>query len=108
MLQMNPEKDVVMEFIRNQNYKYIRAMGVFFLRLTGNAKEIYETLEPYYADYRRLAFREISGQFSILHMDELIDKLLRDENFCEINLPRITKRYILEEDNEIKPYVSQL
>lgn len=33
-----------------------------------------------------------------LHMDELIDILLHEERFCDINLPRLTRRFILEED----------
>jgi pre-mRNA-splicing factor 38A len=55
-------------------------------------------LEPLYSDYRRLAFRKDDGKFEILHMDEFIDMLLREEIYCDVTLPRINKRFILEED----------
>jgi pre-mRNA-splicing factor 38A len=59
-------------------------------------------LEPIYADFRRIKFRETSGQFTTIHIDEVVDKLLRDEHFCEVMLPRIPKRWVLEEANKLK------
>ena len=37
-----------------------------------------------------------------MHIDEVVDNLLRDERFCEVMLPRIQKRYVLEQ-NEVLP-----
>jgi len=59
-------------------------------------------LEPLYSDYRRVAFRETSGKLSILHMDEIVDKLLREDHFCEVMLPRIPKRWVLEDIDKLK------
>ena len=41
-------------------------------------------------------------------MDEFIDDLLREERVNDVILPRIQKRHILEEANEIEPRVSLL
>jgi pre-mRNA-splicing factor 38A len=41
-------------------------------------------------------------------MDEFIDKLLRDDLFCDVTLPRISKRYVLEEEGLLEPYQSAL
>ena len=30
-----PEKEIVVEFIKNEDYKYVRALGAYYLRLTG-------------------------------------------------------------------------
>lgn len=54
LLQIQPEKDIVIEFIRQENFKYIRALGAFYLRLVGNPLDIYKYLEPLYNDYRKL------------------------------------------------------
>ena len=35
MLQIQPEKEIVVEFIKNEDYKYVRALGAYYLRLTG-------------------------------------------------------------------------
>lgn len=33
MLQIQPEKEIVIEFIKNEEYKYVRLLGAFYLRL---------------------------------------------------------------------------
>lgn len=40
MLQIQPEKDIVVEFIKNEEYKYVRALGAFYLRLVGTSVEV--------------------------------------------------------------------
>ncbi|KAH8373065.1 hypothetical protein KR009_011224 [Drosophila setifemur] len=108
MLQIQPEKDIVVEFIKNEEFKYVRALGAFYLRLTGAALDCYKYLEPLYIDNRKLRRQNRAGQFEIVYMDEYIDELLRNDRVCDIILPRIQKRSILEENNEIEPKVSVL
>ena len=38
-------------------------------------------------------------------MDEFIDELLHDERVCDIILPRIQKRQVLEETEQLDPRV---
>ncbi len=94
----------MLEFIKNKDYKYIRALGAFYWRLVGRAADIYKVLEPLYSDYRRLVIRRDSGQFEELHMDEFIDALLGEESYCDVTLPRISKRHVLEEEGMLDPY----
>ncbi len=37
MLQIQPDKDIIIEFIRNEDYKYVRLLGVRVCRLAGTA-----------------------------------------------------------------------
>lgn len=108
MLQIQPEKDIVVEFIKNEDYKYVRALGAFYLRLTGTSVDCYKYLEPLYNDNRKLRHQNRAGNYEIIHMDEFIDQLLREDRVCDIILPRIQKRSILEENNELEPKVSAL
>ncbi|XP_041972456.1 pre-mRNA-splicing factor 38-like [Aricia agestis] len=108
MLQIQPEKDIVVEFIKNEEFKYVRALGAFYMRLTGSSVDCYKYLEPLYNDNRKLRRQTREGQFEIVHMDEFIDELLREERLCDVILPRIQKRNILEENNELDPKVSAL
>lgn len=108
MLQIQPEKDIVVEFIKNEEFKYVRALGAFYLRLTGTSVDCYKYLEPLYNDNRKLRHQNRAGHFEIIHMDEYIDQLLRNDRVCDIILPRIQKRHILEENNELEPKVSAL
>jgi len=62
MLQIQPDKDIVFEFIKNEEYKYVRILGAFYLRMTGTPLEIYGYLEPLYNDYRRLRRRTDTGR----------------------------------------------
>eukprot|EP00002_Diphylleia_rotans_P009881 TRINITY_DN2023_c0_g1_i3.p1 TRINITY_DN2023_c0_g1~~TRINITY_DN2023_c0_g1_i3.p1 ORF type:complete len:254 (-),score=53.13 TRINITY_DN2023_c0_g1_i3:916-1677(-) len=95
MLQLQPDREIIIEFIKNEDYKYVRALGLFYMRLVGRPQDVYQYLEPYYSDYRKLCYRETQG-FSIIHMDEFIEKLLNEDMVCEIVLPRIPKRAILQ------------
>lgn len=108
MLQIQPEKDIVVEFIKNEEFKYVRALGAFYMRLTGSSLDCYKYLEPLYNDNRKLRRQNRQAQFEIVHMDEFIDELLRDERVCDVILPRIQKRHILEENNELEAKVSAL
>lgn len=108
MLQIQPEKDIVVEFIKNQEFKYVRALGAFYLRLTGTSIDCYKYLEPLYNDNRKLRRQNREGQYEIVHMDEFIDELLRNDRVCDIILPRVQKRHILEENNDLEPKTSAL
>ena len=107
-LQIQPEKDIVIEFIKNEEFKYVRALGAFYLRLTASAVDCYKYLEPLYNDYRKIRRQNRMGQFEVVHMDEFIDDLLREERVCDVILPRIQKRSILEENGDLDPKVSLL
>ena len=72
-----------------------------------NHKQIYEKLEPMLSDYRRMAIRSSQG-YQIIHMDEFVDQLINQEIVCNVNMPRLSKRYVLEEDGLLKPYQSKL
>jgi pre-mRNA-splicing factor 38A len=75
------------------NYNYVRENNTSY-KLTDIEKKIRKYCNKF-IEY---------NQNMIIYMDEFIDKLLRAERFCDINLPRITKRYVLENNQEIEPY----
>uniref|UniRef100_A0A914ELX8 Pre-mRNA-splicing factor 38 n=2 Tax=Acrobeloides nanus TaxID=290746 RepID=A0A914ELX8_9BILA len=108
MLQLQPDKEIAIEFIRQEEYKYIRALGAMYVRLTCNSVEIYKFLEPLYNDYRKMRYMNKMGKFELLHMDEFIDHLLRDERNCDIQLPRLQKRQALEDTDQLELYQSAL
>lgn len=109
MLQIQPEKDIIVEFIRQEDFKYVRALGAAYMRLTGTSLDCYKYLEPLYNDYRKLRRQNRqAGGFEVVHMDELIDELLKSERVFDVILPRIQKREVLEELNQIEPRVSAL
>lgn len=70
MLQIQPEKEIVIEFIKNEDYKYVRILGAFYLRITGSDIDVYRYLEPLYNDYRKLRRKLADGRwfpFSFIH-----------------------------------------
>lgn len=54
MLQIQPEKEIVVEFLRNEEFKYVRALAGFYLRLTATSIDCYKYLEPILSDNRKL------------------------------------------------------
>jgi pre-mRNA-splicing factor 38A len=108
MLQIQPTKDIIIEFIKNPDYKYVRILGAIYLRIIGTAAECYKYLEPLYNDYRKIKYKNRQGKFELTYVDEFIDKLLREDRVCDVILPRIQKRHVLEETEQLEPRVSAL
>lgn len=61
MLQIQPEKEIIVEFIKNQDFKYVRVLGAFYLRLTGSSLDCYNYLEPLLNDYRKIRRQNREG-----------------------------------------------
>ncbi|KAJ7273380.1 PRP38 family-domain-containing protein [Mycena rebaudengoi] len=107
LLQIQPEKEILVEYLRADEFKYLRALAAFYIRMTFRAVDVFELLEPLLKDYRKLRLRNMAG-YSLTYMDEFIDQLLTEERVCDIILPRLTKRSTLEENGEIGPRQSRL
>ena len=65
MLQIQPEKEIISEFIKDKEFKYLRALAAFYLRLVGEPVEIYDELEPLYKDYRWESVRHSRANVSM-------------------------------------------
>ena len=94
--------------------------------MTFRAAEVYEVLEPLLKDYRKLRYRDQSKHtqqpvtvqsvsfkrnpagYYLTYIDEFVDQLLNEERVCDIILPRIPKRAVLEENGELAPRQSRL
>lgn len=76
-------------------------------------------------DYRKLRVREVGmslmllpllrgirlmriGRYTVTHFDDFIDELLTQDRVCDIILPRLTQRAVLEETEGLAPRKSLL
>ena len=134
LLQLVPEKEVILEYLnfrddtdeedaeddsakrlngsgtsvrRPGEFKYLRALAAFYIRLTWDAVDIYQTLEPLLADYRKLKRRTKEG-FVLTHMDDFIDDLLTKDRVCSTSLWKLPSRDALEDLEKLEPRVSLL
>lgn len=91
--------------------------------MTFRAVEVYDLLEPLLKDFRKIRNRNMGkpdlgflhcsltmllGGYELTFMDEFVDSLLTQERVCDIILPRLQKRQILEENGDIGPRKSRL
>jgi pre-mRNA-splicing factor 38A len=107
-------------FVHSPSYfpgRYLRALAAIYIRMTFRAVDVYEILEPLLKDYRKLRYRDQGKHTCHIHMsrllqpylagyyltyiDEFVDQLLNDERVCDIILPRLPKRAVLEENGEL-------
>ncbi|KAH0994418.1 hypothetical protein GBA52_018282 [Prunus armeniaca] len=102
MLQIQPEKEIVIEFIKNDDYKYVRILGAFYLRLMGTDTDVYQYLEPLYNDYRKSRRNLADRNYTLTHVDEVIDELLTKDYSCDIVMPRSKKRWTLEANGSLE------
>lgn len=107
-VQIAPERQVALEYARQGEYKYLRCLGAFYLRLVCSPAQVYEYLEPLLTDYRKLRVRCKSGTFKLSHVDELIDSLLWNDYACNIALPRLPPRVVLERERYLQTRESPL
>jgi pre-mRNA-splicing factor 38A len=61
MLQIQPDKDIIVEFIKNEDFKYVRALGAYYMRLTGTSLDCFNYLEPLLNDNRKLRRQNREG-----------------------------------------------
>ena len=94
--------------------------------MTFRAVDVYELLEPLLKDYRKLRLRNMCRHlddtlesclkfffffvagYSLVFMDEFVYELLSEERVCDIIMPRLIKRQVLEENGDIGPRKSRL
>ncbi|KAL7273687.1 hypothetical protein RUND412_003429 [Rhizina undulata] len=107
LLQLQPPREIVLEYLHDPEFKYLRALAAFYIRLTWKAVDIFKTLEPLMTDYRKLRVRGMGG-WSLTYTDEFIDDLLTKERVCDIALPHIKTRAMLEDAEELEPRDSAL
>jgi len=108
MLQIQPEKDIIIEFIKQDEFKYVRALGSYYLRLVYPSLDCHKYLAPLLNDYRKLRVMDRNGIFKLTYVDQFIDDLLREDRVSDVVLPRIQKRWVHEANNELEPRVSLL
>lgn len=78
-----------------------------YIRLTFRSMEVYEILEPLMKDYRKLRYHQVGG-YILTTFDEFVDDLLIKDRVCDIILPRLTRRDVLEETEGLPPRKSLL
>jgi hypothetical protein len=80
--------------------------------------EVYEILEPLMKDFRKLRLQHVggcgewarlmAGGYELTYFDEFIDELLTKDRVCDIILPRLTQRAVLEDTEGLHPRKSLL
>ena len=108
LLQIQPEVEIVLEYIRNEEFKYLRLLGAFYLRLTGRPAEVYQYLEPLYNDYRRIRVVNPDGSYSLDHVDAAVHMLLTKPYAFDVALPRLPGRPALEAGGFLEPWQSPM
>jgi pre-mRNA-splicing factor 38A len=109
LLQLAPSDEILKEYIEygGEKFKYLRALALFYVRLTRQAKDVYLTLEPYLEDRRKLRRKGRAGT-SLTFMDVFVDDLLTKERVCATSLWKMPKRDVLEDLEVLEPRVSPL
>lgn len=108
LLQLMPEKDIVLEYLHQTEFKYLSALAAFYVRLTFTPKEVFRTLEPMLADYRKIRRRTREGAYALTYMDQFVDDLLTKERVCGTSLMKLPLRTVLEDLGQLEVRESPL
>ena len=109
MLTLVPDKEIVLELLKTggDEWKYLRALAAFYVRLTFDASGVYKTLEPLLEDSRKLRQRR-KEEYVLVHMDEFVDNLLTKDRVCGTSLWKLPSRQVLEDLEQLEERVSPL
>ena len=109
LLTLTPEKEIILEYLNNggEEFKYLRALAAFYIRLTFDPADIYQTLEPLLEDSRKLRRRRKEA-YVLTHMDEFIDELLTKDRSCATSLWKLPARMHLEDLDLLEERISPL
>ncbi|KAG5981818.1 hypothetical protein E4U43_006542 [Claviceps pusilla] len=109
LLELGPSDDILAEYLSygGEQFKYLRALASFYYRMTRQAKDVYQTLEPFLEDRRKLRRKGRAGT-TLTYVDEFVDDLLVKERVCATSLWKMPKREILEDLELLEPRVSPL
>ena len=108
LLQLLPDRDVVLEYLHQKSFKYLSALAAFYVRLTFDPVDVYLTLEPLLGDYRKLRRRTKDGSYFLTFMDQFVDDLLTKERVCGTSLRKLPRRTLLEDLGQLEDRQSPL
>lgn len=102
LLQLMPERSIVLEYLHQTEFKYLAALAAFYVRLTFTPKDVFLTLEPMLADYRKIRRRTKDGAYALTYMDQFVDDLLTKDRVCGTSLMKLPQRTILEDLGQLE------
>ncbi|PHH71801.1 hypothetical protein CDD83_5101 [Cordyceps sp. RAO-2017] len=110
LLELAPADDVLALYLGRggDEFKYLRALACFYVRLTRPPADVYRALEPFLADGRKLRRRGRQGGVALTHVDEFVDDLLCRDRVCATSLWKMPRRETLEDLELLDPRVSPL
>ena len=108
LLQLLPERAVVLTYLEQADFKYLSALAAFYVRLTFDAVDVYRTLEPLLGDYRKLRRRRREGGYLLTHFDQFVDDLLTKDRVCGTSLRKLPQRTLLEDLGQLEERESPL
>lgn len=114
MLELMPLKEVIDLYLVQfelRLFKYLVALLLVYVRIAWKSASVYQTLEPYYGDYRKLIFKIKMPKlkedrytcYELTFMDEWVDRLLREDYVVDVFLPMLSPRQKLVENGSIAP-----
>ncbi|KAH8886682.1 PRP38-domain-containing protein, partial [Thozetella sp. PMI_491] len=109
LLQLAPSDAILDEYLRfgGEKFKYLRALALFYIRMTRPDKDVFTTLEPFLEDRRKLRRKGRTGT-TLTFMDVFVDDLLTKDRVCATSLWKMRKRDILEDLELLEARVSPL
>ncbi len=109
LLTLTPDKDIILEYLNRggEEWKYLRALAAFYVRLTFDPADVYNTLEPFLEDNRKLRRRR-KEEYTLMHMDEFVDELLIADRSCATSLWKLPTREALEDQGLLEERISPM
>ncbi|CUM57408.1 uncharacterized protein AC631_02757 [Debaryomyces fabryi] len=108
LLELEPSREIIemcLHQLGTNEFKYLTALIMLYIRVVWTNEDVFNTLDPFYSDYRKLRFQLKSPimangmpiLYRLSYVDEWCDDLLNKERVIDLILPRMVPRRILQE-----------
>lgn len=109
LLQLAPSPDVIETYLSygGEKFKYLRALALFYVRMTQRPVDVYRMLEPFLVDRRKLRRKARNGT-SLTYVDQFVDDLLVKTRVCATSFRELPRRTDLVDLGELEERESPL
>lgn len=114
LLEIEPSThivDICINQMGTNQFKYMTALFMIYVRLAWKSEDVYRKLEPFYADRRKIrvllkspiVVNGLPTQYSLSYIDSWCDELLHDLRAADVILPKLAPRLLLERKAIMEP-----
>jgi pre-mRNA-splicing factor 38A len=102
LCQLAPDIELIQEYLDQTAFPEMKCLGAAYIRIAAPPVHMVDVLLPLLDDYTPVRYVE-NNEYSMITVDQFVDRLLTDTACCDIVMPQLPKQLHLEERLATRP-----